>query len=180
MHSPKLTAKRNISTLQIIAWQSQVRLTWGLCSFKPPVYLFSIFPLASAWCHGGLWNIKGSFQHCRRSDAQETSLDGCMLLALCPSGTSMPMGEGRVKCAFSLCSTHRYTHTRTSVPSTRRVCFYAVLFSLSSSLSGNCPSSLHPATRPELNTRGPSLSAGEQLHSPPQASQRASSHDRSQ
>lgn len=45
--------------------------------------LFSIFPLASTWGHGGLWSIKGSFQHCRRSDTQETL--GCLHVTdLCP------------------------------------------------------------------------------------------------
>lgn len=108
------------------------------------------------------------------------NLPGCLhVTGLCPSGTSMPVGEGRGNCAFSLCSTHKYTHTHTSVPSIKWVCFYEVLFSSFSSLFGTSPSSQHPATWPELNTRGPSLSAGDQLHSPPQASQSASSQDRS-
>lgn len=46
--------------------------------------LFSIFPFAPAWGHSGLWNITGSFQHCRRSNAQETSLAACMSLACAP------------------------------------------------------------------------------------------------
>lgn len=160
--------------------ESGVRLTWGQCSCKPLVYLFSIFPLASAWCHGGLWNIKGSFQHCRRSAAQETSLAACMLLACVPQALQClwEKGEGNVH-FLSAVPTNTHTHAHTSVPSIKWVCFYEVLFSLFRSLFGTSPSSQHPATWPELNTRGPSLSAGDQLHSPPQASQSASSQDRS-
>lgn len=90
LHSPKPTAKRNISMLQIVAWQSGVRLRYGDCAHRSLRFIYSLFSLfCFAWCHSGLCDIKGSFQLCRRSDAQqETSPAVCVSLASCLSGTS--------------------------------------------------------------------------------------------
>lgn len=51
-----------------------------------------------------------------------------------------------------LSSTREYIHARVPLCQAQMsVVFYAVQFSLSSSPAGNPPSSLHPATWPELN-----------------------------
>lgn len=143
--------------LQIVAWQSGVRLRYGDCAHRSLRFIYSLFSLfCFAWCHSGLCDIKGSFQLCRRSDAQqETSPAVCVSLASCLSGTSClgRRGERNVRfLSVAPASTYRM-HVFLCVEH-RQACFYAVLLSLSCSLSGNPPPSLHPAAGPGLNTCG--------------------------
>lgn len=61
--------------------------------------------------------------------------------------------KGQEKHAFSLCSTHKYIHSCSSVPSMGKCVF--MQFSCHYPVpTWDPPSSLHPATRPEPNTCG--------------------------